>query len=186
MEKHCDSPEQDRHDDPEPVPPERPLFDREVRSPLRLLDELRHRQDADEDGQAREDVGRRAVGVPSEAEAEADAASDPGEDEAEDSDELLTPQVRHTPRVQLARSSSRETFGVEKLRDRIEGVEAEEVVALVTEAVEHNSARLNDVELRVDVLELGRDLTDEQLMWVALDERLSRLEEMLQRLLASC
>lgn len=72
---------------------------------------------------------------------------------------------------------------MEKLRDRIEGVEASEVVELVSAAVDRNAARIDEVEARCDVLELGRDLTDTDLMWVALDERLSRLESALERLL---
>lgn len=71
------------------------------------------------------------------------------------------------------------------LADRIEGIDGREVVHLVSAEVDRCTARLDDLELRTDVLELGHDLTDEQLMWVALDERLSRLEGLLIQLLAS-
>ena len=74
---------------------------------------------------------------------------------------------------------------MDRLRDRIEGVDASEVVELMSAAVDRNTARIEEAEARIDVLELGRDLTDEQLMWVALDERLSRLEGLLVQLLAA-
>lgn len=74
---------------------------------------------------------------------------------------------------------------MEKLRDRLEGVEASEVVELVSAAVDRNAARIDEVEARCDVLELGRDLTDTDLMWVALDERLLRVESQQESLLGA-
>jgi hypothetical protein len=66
---------------------------------------------------------------------------------------------------------------VEKLADRIVGIDGAEVLEVVTAAVDRNTSRIDGLEARVDLVELGHDLSDERLMWVALDERLCRLEE---------
>lgn len=66
---------------------------------------------------------------------------------------------------------------MEKLADRVVGVDGAELVDVVAHAVDRNTAHISDLAARVGVLELGHDLTDTDLMWVALDERLSRLED---------
>lgn len=65
---------------------------------------------------------------------------------------------------------------MDRLRDRIEGVDGAEVAVAISAVVDQHTARIEEAEARIDVLELGRDLSDEQLMWVALDERMGRLE----------
>ena len=65
---------------------------------------------------------------------------------------------------------------MDKLADRIAGLDGPEIAEAVVSAVDRISARTDGIEARVDLLELGHDMSDERLMWVALDERLLRVE----------
>lgn len=63
------------------------------------------------------------------------------------------------------------------MRDRLVGVECEQAVEVVLSTVD-------ELKERVEALEVDASVTDEALMLLAVEERLSRLEERLAALLA--
>lgn len=67
--------------------------------------------------------------------------------------------------------------------DTYEGVEPQEVLASLDDRIAGLEQRVEGVDARLGLVELGHDLSDERLMWVSLDERLCRLEEQQSSLL---
>jgi hypothetical protein len=87
------------------------------------------------------------------------------------------------PRRFVVEFGTRKALAVETIEERIGSMEGEEIARTLARAADRQRVELDNVAARVDVLELGRDLSDTDLMWVALDERLSRLESQQERVL---
>ena len=74
--------------------------------------------------------------------------------------------------------------GVARLIDRLEGIDGAAAAEAITRAVDELSSCLDDVGTRVGMLELDREVSDEKLILVSLDERLARLEQQQAALIA--
>lgn len=71
--------------------------------------------------------------------------------------------------------SALERLLVDLLED-VEYVDGARLVEIFAQAVDRNTSRIDGLEARVGLVELGHDMSDDRLMWVALDERLLALE----------
>ena len=74
--------------------------------------------------------------------------------------------------------------GVARLIDRLEGIDGAAAAEAITRAVDELTTCLDDVGTRVGMLELDREVSDEKLILVSLDERLARLEQQQAALIA--